>query len=71
MLIAKAINLAFESRIKEKLKDLIICSDATSTKFVEKMLKWHEILGISHANLEKNISLPKEATCENMVQIFC
>lgn len=42
LIIAKALLIAFESKIQEKLSDLIVCNDATSSKLAMQMLKWKE-----------------------------
>jgi len=47
LIIAKALLIAFESKIKEKLTDLVICNDATSSKLVLQMKKWQQSLGLN------------------------
>lgn len=72
MIIAKALTIAFEKKIKENLSELIVCSNATSNKLVKQMRKWQHELGMGPDEMDsRDLELPKEGTSQNMVFIFC
>ena len=70
LVVAKAILIAFDKKIKEALSELIVCSDATTGAVYDKIRKMEKEMGIALEE-EKDNQLPKEGTCENMVYIFC
>ena len=42
LIVARAITLAFSAKVKEKLSELIVCSDATSVQVAAQIKGWKD-----------------------------